>query len=245
MGDLQKSIRSACSLSSSTQWMTRSTSLLSPAQFSAMLRFRVVCYDSDVAEHSTCRGCQHQFCARAYHAHKAGCARVHEDNATVTHNAVRDHLGRLADRAGVSSKKEPRYKDYVPTSSEHKQGPDRTFYFPWACTIDIKGVNPCCVSYARRNITKHRAGVEKGARELYEKHVVAAGERFEVVFFYPTGWLFERMRHLVRELCDSRPDELVYEDEVADLQAVITQHVGCEMLRHGRAVGCPRDAPGC
>ena len=244
MGSLSKSHRTACSLSSSSQWMHRATSLLSPAQYSAMVRFRVVCYDSDVAEVSTCQGCHRQYDARAYHAHKAGCARVLEDNATVTHNAVRDHLGKLALRAGVFSTKEPRYESYVPQSTDHKKGPDRRFHFPHHLTIDIKGMNPCTPCYARRDMVKQRAAVERAARELYERHVFAAGERFEVVFFYITGWLCEKMKQLLLELCNSCPTQLVYEDELADLQAVITHHCGNEMLRHGHACG-PRRSDRC
>ena len=252
MGVVPRAHRSACCEKFSSLWTTSLVGPFPSAAFSAMLRWRAVCYDSDVAQTTTCSGCMNVFPARDYHEHKPGCARLRSQNATTTHTAFNRAVQNLCVRAGVTFIHEPRYEGYVspdgPYADEdhhHKEGPDLTVHLCPPLTVDFKGINGSAPSYARSKISTIEGAKTRAAEALYQPFCEAAGEDFQVLCFHVCGRLDKKILSLVSNLVAQRPETLVFKDEIRRLSVAIATAVGRILLRHGGTRPlCAEKAPG-
>lgn len=209
------------------------------APFRAALRWRVALVDTDIGDTKCCEGCNTLFVsAREFFEHRPGCARLRVANATTTHTAVQRHLEVLAAQAGVTTVHEPRYA-HDTTSTHDEETPDITFDFAEPITVDLKGVNPSCISNRGRSITKIMAPKIAKARAKYEADCSAAGEAFCVPFFTVAGSMCPALVGIVQRCCERNPF-LEQHEELTRLSATIASAVGRIMLRRGGRRKCDR-----
>ena len=242
MGDIPRAHRHACSQRFSSLWTTLLVGKSPSAEFAAMLRWRAVVFDADVAPLTTCPGCSRVFYARVYHEHKVGCALMKGLNATTTHTAFNKGVQNLCVRAGLTFYHEPRYIGFVPPKASptddddhhHKEGPDLSIFFAsGTVTIDFKGINGSAPSYARRSYTSIEEAKVRAAFFLYDGMCWDAGENFTVCCFHVCGRMDAEIVRIVRAIVAERPDILVFKTEMQRLAVVIAQAVGRILLRHG------------
>jgi hypothetical protein len=141
-------------------------------------------------------------------------------------------MQRLSTKAGIHVVDEPRYPEYTPPRDpdeemdKHELGPDVTFHFPHALTVDWKGIVPSSRSHCRRSCASLEKMKETRSKALYEDICAQRGERFVVACFYVTGHMNESLRKVLRELCGQRPEMLDYAEELQALSVCIQRGVG-------------------
>ena len=179
-----------------------------------------------------CPGCARHFeTTRALTAHLSGCARLTTWNAATTHHAANAALQRLARRCLVEATNEPRFHSYTaPADADegHLLGPDLTLFLRPPLTIDLKGYSPSCVSHAFQRLSAIEAQKEAKSRELYEEHVRALHEDFEVIAFNYVGGFNKKFTDVVKRLIFGTPWN--YEEEITAISVAIQTAHGRSLL---------------
>jgi len=162
--------------------------------------------------------------------HLPGCSRLNKFNSSTTHHFTNKSVQRLAVKAFVSQHHEPRYATYAPPGGDaddgHNQGPDHTLYLRGrGVTVDYKGIHLSCKSHRGSSATAIVAAKAKESRALYEEHVVALDEYFEVAAFYVLGGFCPRFVQLVRDLVEENP-ALDFDEEMRTIQVAVQIAVG-------------------